>query len=61
MATRAGVKGVFVYVPDELQQRFKVKAAQVGKSQKQILLDFLEAYCEGVSVDDGKANRKTAA
>lgn len=59
-ASRAGSKGIFVYVPDDLKKKFNMKAARLGLSHKKIFIDFLEAFCVERGTDGTEGHSKSA-
>lgn len=56
--SRAGDKGLFVYVPEDLHKKFRMKVTRLGLSQKTVLLDFLEAFCKERETNGPAINSK---
>lgn len=61
---RGTFRGIAIYIPEELHRNFKKACIDNGRSQKDVLREFVEAYSEQEKGTDeghsdaGKADQK---
>lgn len=41
-----GVKGLMVWIPDDLHRKFRIKCLQNNKTSKSVIIDFIRLYIE---------------
>ena len=41
-----GQKVLFVWIPEELMKKLRIKLIKEGKSAKEVIITFLEYYCK---------------
>lgn len=43
----SGIKGLMVWIPEDLHRKFRIKCMQENKTSKSVIIDFIRLYIEG--------------
>jgi len=53
-----GQKVLYVWIPEELYKKLRIKLIKEGKSAKEVIISFLQYYCKDEKIEKKQRNRK---